>query len=257
MTFRLAFITGATSGIGKALAHLLASKGIPLFLTGRDEQSLKELKSTLKVPVVIHKADLGKPEERQELVRSLQDHAPDLVINNAGIGLYGETWRHTTQEELEIVEVNIAALTELCIEAARTLIQRSEKGCIVNISSAAAFIPFPTFAVYSASKAYVNAFSLALDGELSPHGIRVLTTCPGQIRTNFRKRASKQFSEQINPRALSPEKAALQIWKQIKKQRILLLFPWPYRVLIPLAKLLPHQFLNKLLIKSISNRYNT
>src|SRR5580658_2209493 len=108
MTYRLAFVSGATSGIGQATCQLLAKKGIPIIATGRNEAKLLELKQTLSNQVRIQtiQADLSKITDRQEVIALIHQCAPDLVINNAGFGLYGEALTYSTQEQVSILEVN-------------------------------------------------------------------------------------------------------------------------------------------------------
>ncbi|MBI2809858.1 MAG: SDR family NAD(P)-dependent oxidoreductase, partial [Candidatus Melainabacteria bacterium] len=179
---RLALVTGASSGLGKALAYALAEQGIPLILVARNVSAIPK---DLKVPVEIFACDLSDPKERRRLSERVRTIRPDLIINNAGFGLYGPVLSHTLDANAEMIRVNIDALLELTYEGAQALVAAGEKGTIVNISSAAAFTSYPTFAVYAASKAFVNNFSEGLEAELRPKGVRVLTVCPGPIATDF------------------------------------------------------------------------
>jgi hypothetical protein len=254
----LAFISGATSGLGKALACQLAGRGVPLFLTGRNKEKLEALAKKLQqdVPVFYHPADLSNPSERKTLISELHNRVPDLIINNAGFGLYGNALSYRTKEQLDILEVNSAALLEISLEAARALSEHKKGGTIVNVSSAAAFFTYPTLAVYAASKRFVKDFSEALDEELKPHGIRVLTACPGQIRTAFRSRAAKNSPQTPSaPFSMSVEKAAACILWQIEKGKTLYIFDWRYRIATFLARfILPKKTLLSLLKKGISDR---
>jgi uncharacterized protein len=250
-----AFITGASSGLGRALCHLLADKGIPLIITGRDQSKLEVLAHELKVPVICQAVDLADPTSRSGLVRLLHNEAPTLIINNAGFGLYGESLDHPSQEQLDILEVNAKALLELTLEGARAMIDRKERGIILNISSAAGFFPFPLFSVYAASKAFVTHLSQALDVEFAPHGVRVLTCCPGQIATSFRARAAKGFPQKADLRTMSAEKAARLIYRQIEKGKPLQIIDWRTRILTSIARLLPNPLLLKILKASLTSRY--
>ncbi len=254
MKFQLALITGATSGIGEALARLLATQGISLILTGRNEQKLIALKQELsqQVPVTIHAVDLEQAEGVALLKTVIQERVPDLLINNAGFGLYGELTRYDEAEQLKIIDVNIRALTELAMVAGKALYKAGQKGVIMNISSAAAFIPFPYFAIYAASKAYVNHFTIAYDEELKSHGIRVLAACPGQVHTHFRDRASKgSQTSKDEPMVMEVEFAAREIWQQIQKQQTVRIFDWKYRIAITLASILPRALLAPILKRSV------
>ena len=249
----VALVTGATSGLGKALCYLLASKNIPLILSGRNEEELEELKQTLQVPVRTCKADLSVPEERKKLLALIDEYVPDLVVNNAGFGLYGEALAHTTQEQLEILEVDGKALLEITLEAARALKNEGKPGTILNVSSAASFFVFPNFSVYAATKAFVNQVSMGLDEELKPYGIRVLTACPGQIKTGFRIRASKSHPQKSCRRAMSAKSAAEYLWHQIQTGKQIYTFDARYWLVILLSRLVPKSLVQKTLKKSLQN----
>ena len=120
--YRLALVTGATSGIGKEVCKLFAGKGINLILTGRNEEELKLLKESLSplVSVQFISADLSTAEGRRHIVQAIHENCPDLVINNAGFGFIGEALTYQTNEQVEILEVNGKAVLELSLEAART-----------------------------------------------------------------------------------------------------------------------------------------
>lgn len=229
--FKRALITGATSGIGEALARLIASKGTALILTGRNHVKLNELKLELshEVPVSVIVADLQSRRDRKELISFIKDNPVDLVINNAGSGLYGPAISKTSESLLGMLELDAAAVLELTVESAKMFSAAKEKGVIMNISSAAAFQIMPNFAVYSASKAFVNTFSQAIDYELKNQGIRVLTACPGKVATQFSSRASEGKVKTIaGGTVMTPEYAAKQIWNQIQSQKSLHIFDWKY-----------------------------
>ncbi len=255
MKFQSALITGATSGIGEALARLLAAQGISLILTGRNEQKLNALRQELsqQAPITTIAVDLEQADQAAQLKTVILERVPDLLINNAGFGLYGELTRYDEAEQLKIIDVNIRALTELAIAAGKALYNAKQKGVIMNISSAAAFIPFPYFAIYAASKAYVNHFTVAYDEELKPHGIRVLAACPGQVHTHFRNRASKgSQASKDETMVMEAEFAAREIWHQIQKLQTIRIFDWKYRAAIALARLLPRALLSPILKQSVA-----
>ena len=254
--FHLALVTGASSGLGKALSLALAKQNVPLILVARREDLLHALASELPPSTIVHRCDLSNPNDRKALIQLIHEKAPDLVINNAGFGLYGLTLSQPLSELKEMVDVNIQALMEVTLEGARALQNSKRKGTILNISSAAAFFPFPTFSVYAATKAFVNCFSEGLDAELQPRGIRVLTVCPGQVDTNFRKRASKGFPQKKDKLTMTPEKAATLILEQIKKGRALSIIDWRYRILVALGKLLPKRvIMHSVLKRRLKDRY--
>jgi len=244
-----AFISGATNGLGEALARLLSSQKWALFLTGRKRAKL-DLLATELPQVTIFPADLSKPHERKDLIKKLEEYIPDLIINNAGFGLYGDAIHLTLEEQLEMVEVNVNAVMEISISMAKCLRSHEKKGVIVNISSASAFFTIPAFATYTATKSFVNQFSQTLDEELKPSGIRVLTSCPGQIKTAFRERASHGHPQQPSLFAMTPKKAAQHILWQIEKGKSLYVFDWKYR----LTRFIPKRWISSLLRHSIEKR---
>jgi uncharacterized protein len=257
--FRLAFVTGASSGIGKALCRLLAREGIHLAITGRNKHTLYQLADEIRthVNVVVYPADLSKQDEREVIIRKIHELSPDLVINNAGFGLYGEVVQVDKEELFQIIEVNETAVLDLCVESAKAILNSDHNGVILNVSSVGAFMPFPGNAVYGAAKAFVNSLSLAMDEELRGKGVRVLAACPGMVKTNFSYRASqgKQKSKSKKQK-MSPEYAAEQIWTQIKKRKPVHIFDGKYRFFVFLIKyILPTRLVLKYLRKSMSKMY--
>ena len=253
--FALALVTGATSGIGLALCRLLAGKGINLIIHGRDAVKLsslaEELSDNVQVKTVL--ADLATTEGQQVVADLIAKLKPDLVINNAGFGLYGAALNYTTEEQLEILEVDGLATVRLTLEAARALIANQRKGVIMNISSAAAFIPFPNFALYSATKAMVNHFSESFDEETRSAGVRVLAACPGVVRTNFRSRAGgKEDIKKNSIKPMTSEFAANEIWHQIIKGKKVHIFNWKYRCAIYLSRFLPKSYLARIMKNNVN-----
>ncbi len=243
----LALITGASSGIGWELAKRLDREGISLILTGRSKERLQELQSLLSKKTQIIIADLQTKQGRDKVVEIIWKKQPDLVVNNAGVGLYGSALEHTVEEQLQLMELNGNALMQLTLEAGQMLYCGKKEGTIMNISSAAAFQPFPYFAAYAASKAFVNALSESLDAEWSDQGIRVLAACPGVVKTRFRSRAG---GREMNDYKMEASFAADQIWKQIVSEKTVRIFDWKYRVAIFLGRWLVPKALTTYLLKS-------
>ncbi|MDP1835314.1 MAG: SDR family NAD(P)-dependent oxidoreductase [Chlamydiales bacterium] len=234
MKLTKAVVTGASSGIGEALARLLADQGISLIITGRNEKRLAELAEELrqKVQVTILVLDLAKSDQRAKLIDAIQEQLPDLVINNAGMGLYGEVVTYETERQFEVYDINATAPFEITIEAARALIAAGKKGVIVNVASSAIYQVFPSFATYAAAKAFIKHFSESMDCETSPKGVRILTSCPGVVETRFQTRAvdHRAYAQQ-RYNVMTPEFAAQDIWNQIQSGQAVRVFDWRYRVL--------------------------
>ncbi|KAG6559314.1 Serine 3-dehydrogenase [Candidatus Rhabdochlamydia oedothoracis] len=255
MNYDLALVTGATSGLGRALCYALAQRNISLIAVGRNIQKLQLLAKKIQTPIRIVQADLSQLNQRTSLYALIQELCPDLVINNAGFGLYGSAIKLPLKLLQEMIQVNIQAVMECSIEATSALKKAKKPGLILNISSAAAFFSYPNFSVYAASKAFVYRFSEALDIELSAYHIRVLTICPGQIATDFRKKASQNFPQKPDYFTLSCEKAVRLIIKQISQKKRVKIIDLRYRLMIFLTYFIPKSFLLPLLQRSLSKRY--
>ncbi len=251
--FSLALVTGASSGIGAAFCRLLASKKIPLLITGRDVDHLNNLASELSKMVQVRGivADLAQEGGREVLLKQIYLHQPDLVVNSAGFGLYGKALAHETAAQVAIMEVNAIALLELTLESARTLQTAGKKGVIMNISSAADRLVFPSLAVYAASKAFVTQFSRSFDSEMRPHGIAILAACPGVVNTRFRYRASGGKIKANGYWAMTPEFVAEELWRQIESRKQVNVFDWKTCIGIALSRLMPTKWVSKLLMRAI------
>lgn len=247
----LAFITGAASGLGKELAFQLAKKKVPLFLTSKNKQELMQIKQELLslTRVTILPADLSISKDLLLVLEALKKEKPDLIINNAGLGFYGEILEGTLEEQLLILKVNIEALVSISIESARVLKEEKRKGTIMNISSSACFFTYPSFALYAASKNFVKEFSLSFDEELRPFNIRVLTALPGRFISKFQQKAAKK--EFVSPSIwdMSVYKTAQKILEQIKKEKAYQVIDLRYQILCFLAKWIPRRWMGKLLKK--------
>jgi uncharacterized protein len=187
---RRALITGASSGIGRDLALLLAQGGFSLVLSGRDQAALDLLAQRCRaehhVPAEVVVADLRDPASPALLHHRARP--VDVLVNNAGFGLHGPFARNDPQLDLDLLQVNIAAPTHLARLFLPDMIQR-RWGRILNVASTAAFAPGPYMSTYYASKAYVLSHSLALARELRGTGVTVSALCPGPTRTAFQQRA--------------------------------------------------------------------
>jgi short-subunit dehydrogenase len=255
-SFQLALVTGASTGLGKALCQALAARGIPLILAARNEENLKQVAKSLSVPTHIYPVDLTHPHERQKFLEWLQEKAPDLIINNAGSGLYGPALSHTTLQQSEMLELNMQALLEITLECARTLLNQKKTGTILNISSVAGFFLYPSHCVYAASKACVNTFSQSLDFELKPHKIRILASCPGMIDTDFSFHSSGGTPHKKSTLlTMSPEKTAQLILKQIDSGKAIEIIDWRYKCFYALSKFLPKSLKMRLMNATLKSRH--
>jgi short-subunit dehydrogenase len=252
---RLAFISGAGSGLGKELARELAKRKIPLLLTSKDPQKLHLLEKELQKMTTVSSqvADLSIAQDLESLLKRLRLESPDLVINNAGIGLYGKVLSFPLEQQMQILKINVDALVQISIESARTLQKRKERGTIMNVSSTAGLFTYPSFALYAASKRFAYEFSLSLDEELSSQGIRVLSCLLGRFASDFRYHASLQKSSDSasSLSTMSLAHTARSILRQIEKQKGHQIIDGRYQILTYLSKLAPRRWIAKILQKQI------
>ncbi|MDD6634703.1 MAG: SDR family NAD(P)-dependent oxidoreductase [Ruminococcus sp.] len=190
-----ALITGATSGIGMSMAKYLCSMGWELVLTGRNKNALEKLKSELNTNVYIIPADLSEKEEVFKVYHYCKLHDIDMLINNAGYGIFGRFDETDIEDELNMLNVNITALHILTKLFLRDF-KKKNRGIILNVASSAGFMTGPLLSSYYASKNYVVRLSLAIAQELkkTKSKVRISIFCPGPVDTNFNNRAGVVFS---------------------------------------------------------------
>jgi len=203
---KTALITGASSGIGYELALLFAREQYDCILVARSGEKLKELADQLerdhRVKTLVLPKDLAKASAVDEIFEEVTAASIDLdvLVNNAGFGVYGLFAETDASAELEMLQVNVTALTSLTKLFLPGMLKRGH-GRILNVASTAGFAIGPLMAVYYASKAYVLSFSEALANELEGTGVTVTTLCPGPTRTGFQQRGamgdSRLFRGQI------------------------------------------------------------
>jgi len=189
-----ALVTGASSGIGKAMARILASEGADLILVARNlprlEQEANDLKSRYGVKVSVFSGDLSQPEIPQKLFEFTQQQGLeiDLLVNNAGLGHYGLFETLDPQDSRAMIDLNVQALVFLSHLFLPGILER-KKGGILNVASTAGFQGIPYLSLYAASKAFVISFSEALWFECKDRGVRVFCLCPGNTLTRFHQTA--------------------------------------------------------------------
>ncbi|MDE6665478.1 MAG: SDR family oxidoreductase [Ruminococcus sp.] len=200
-----ALVTGATSGIGKCIAQSLHRRGWELVLTGRNEKVLKALQKEFGDGTEIIKAELSERNEVFRVYEFCRDKNIDMLVNNAGYGIFGKFDQTDLNDELDMIDVNITALHILTKLFLRDF-KKQNSGFILNVASVAGFMTGPLLSSYYASKNYVLRLSLAIAEELRRERSNVTITvlCPGPVNTNFNNRAGVNFS--VKP--ISPEYAA-------------------------------------------------
>lgn len=218
-------ITGASGGIGYELAKLFAHNHHDLILVARSGDKLAQVAAELQptgVNVKTVPLDLAQPLAPKFLFDQVQSAgtAVDILINNAGFGVYGEFGEMPIEEILGQIHLNITALTELTRFFLPAMIAR-HSGRIMNVASTAGFQPGPFMAVYYATKAYVISFSEAIANELQHSGVTVTCLCPGATYTGFAKRAGVEESRLFKAGAMNAERVASDGYRAVMEGRTL------------------------------------
>jgi len=239
---KTALITGASGGIGYELALLLARDGFDCILVARSRDKLDELaarlESEFRVKTLVVARDLSKPTAVDEIYEevSAASMSIDLLVNNAGFPVYGRFVDTDWQTELDMLQVNVVALTALTKLFVRGMVER-RNGRILNLASTAAFVPGPLMAVYYASKAYVLSFSQALANELQGTGVTVTALAPGPTRTGFQKRGVMEDSRLVRGQIADAKSVATAGYRGMMRGKTIVipgfsnkLIPWVARV---------------------------
>ena len=210
---RTALVTGASSGLGVAFARLLAERGADLVITARRKENLESLKKELeskngvKVDVVV--LDLSEPGSPAKLWDATEgaNRKIDVLVNNAGGGLHqyfvDTPWERIAHQ----MQLNVLSLTELTHRFARAMLDRG-RGWVLNVSSIGAYTPSPSYATYSAGKAFVRDFSEALAYELRDTPVRVCSLCPGGTLTEFHQAAGHELPKAFRATFMSADDCA-------------------------------------------------
>jgi len=218
-------ITGASSGIGYALANIMAAKGHHLILVARSENILAELKKTLEasytVKIEVIAMDLSDVNSANTLYQTCKDKQSTIecLVNNAGYGDYGafDTGKMNLYENM--LQLNVLTLTALTAKFVNDM-KATGKGRIMNVGSIASFLPIPNFAVYAASKAYVRHFTEALHDELKGSGVSVTLLSPGVTQTGFVKRAKMDNAANAQGTLMDANLVALAAYKAMMAGRL-------------------------------------
>jgi len=204
---KTALITGASGGIGYELALLCARDGFDCILVARSRDKLDELaarlESEFRVKTLVVARDLAKPTAVDEIYEevSAASMSVDVLVNNAGFPVFGLFTQTDLRVELEMLQVNVVALTALTKLFLHSMVER-RAGRILNLASTAAFEPGPLMAVYYASKAYVLSLSEALAEETRGTGVSVTALCPGPTESGFQARAAMEHSRLVRGKKL-------------------------------------------------------
>ena len=238
-----ALITGASSGIGLAMAEALARRGRSLILVARQRDLLEtialELTQRFGVEVLIRACDLGEPLRLSGFLLELEEgeRQIDLLVNCAGIGTSGPFLAQEWGDEQDLLDLNVLALTRLCHSVGNAMAVQGG-GQILNVASVAAFQPGPWMSTYFASKAYVLHFSEGLREELKKTGVRISVLCPGLTSTAFYRTARLNEDKLSTSKLMmSPEEVALYTVRALAKNRAVIIPGWRNKLLTFLPRL--------------------
>lgn len=197
---RTCVVTGASSGIGREIAHQLAQRGHGATLVARREDRLRavadELAATHGVRADVVAADLTDPDARRRLVDTVAERGltVDVLVNNAGLSTVGPVHRNDPERELGMIRTDVEAVVDLTTRLLPGMVERG-RGAVLNVASTAAFQPMPGQAGYAAAKAFVLSYSQALGAELRGTGVTVTALCPGPVDTEFAASAGFDANE--------------------------------------------------------------
>lgn len=246
-----ALITGASSGLGRDMARILCDMGYDLILVARRKTKLEKLQKELKTNVDIEIMDISSTFNCMKLYNKYKKEDIDIVINNAGFGVYGEFVNTNLDKELDMIDINIKTvhiLTKLFL----TDFKKKNKGYILNVASSAAFMPGPLMASYYASKAYVCNLTQAINEELSEDGsdVYVGALCPGPINTEFNKVAKCNF----NIKGMDSYEVSKYAIKKMFARKMIIIPGFKIKFGVLLLRLLPRKLILKLSYKIQSEK---
>lgn len=238
-----ALITGAGSGIGADLARILHDKGYNLVLVDTEKSRLNKMKKELGSSVETMTLDLASTFNCMKLVHKMKKEDIDIVINNAGFGLYGNFSETNLDRELDMIDLNVKAVHTLTKEFLKYFKER-EKGYILNVSSFVGSMSGPNMANYFATKSYIFNLTLAISHELQKEksDISISVLCPGPVKTNFNDVAGVEFK---SPSMNSYDVANYAI-EQLFKKKTIIIPSWRIKLRYYLSRFIPTKLLLKI-----------
>lgn len=235
-----ALVTGASSGLGWDMARILDDMGIEVIVVARREERLQQLSKLLSPTAQVLALDLSSAENCRALHEQLAEQPIDIVINNAGKGIFGPFAETELARELEMLATNIQAMHILTKLFLRDFMAR-DQGYILNVASSAAFMPGPLLSSYYASKAYVLRLSEAIHEELRRAGshVSISVLCPGPVRTEFDQEAGVRFSL----KGLRSYPVAQYAIRQMFRRKLVIIPGTLMKLTYPLTSLAPDRLL--------------
>ena len=251
-----AIITGASSGIGKALAFELAAGGFNLLLAARNEAALNEVATTCRskhgVETEVVASDLSCTESLDQLISALKRDSRqyEVLVNNAGFGIHGDFASTDIDQNIQLVNVQLTAAMRLTRTVLPEMIAR-RSGRILNVASVYSFSPVPFQSVYAACKAFLLSFSSALQNEIKGTGVTVTVFCPGVTQTEFRSRAG--IGEKRDDSGLTAEAAARIAYRETLRGTHIVIPGFANQLFAVASRVLPAEVISNL-IRFINRR---
>lgn len=251
---RYTLITGASTGIGYELSKVFAKDKHNLILVSRNKTKLQAVKDELlkyNIDIKILALDLGNDEDIQSLFNYIEINklVVNILINNAGIGSFGDFNDIEWKMEEALIDINIKVLTKLTKYFLPKIIE-CKNGGILNVASTAAFCSGPRMAAYYASKAYVLNLTEAIYEECKDSGIRISCLCPGPVKTTFQDKAGIKKSESAKKYLMDAEEVAKVSYKDFKKGKLIIIPGMKNKLLVIGNKLLPRRISRKIILKT-------
>lgn len=242
-----ALVTGATSGIGRDITRYLASLNYEVYAVGRNVEKLEELQNELGKNVKTIKMDISSKENCIALYEEIKDKNIDLLVNNAGFGVFGNFTETDLEKEVKLINTNITAVHVLTKLFLKDMV-KNNKGKILNVASIAGFAPGPLMAAYYSSKAYVLRLTESIYEELKKQksNVTISVLCPGPVATNFNNVANVKFSI----KALSSEYVAKYAIDKTLKGKLVIVPGMKIKILRILSKLSPDKLSMKIIYQN-------
>lgn len=247
-------ITGASSGIGFELAKLFKSDRHNLILVARNKEKLKDATDKLNDKenrIIMLDIDLSKEEEIDKLISYIEDTGINIniLVNNAGIGSFGNFQELDWSIEEKLIDINIKAVTRLTKYFLPRMIE-NKSGGILNVASTAAFASGPRMATYYASKSYVLNLTEAINEEVRQYGVKVSCLCPGPVRTSFQSKAGINKSEKAKKYLMNADIVAKVGYEEFKKGKVIIIPGFKNKILVSANKILPRAISRKIILKT-------
>ncbi len=249
----LALITGASSGIGADMARIMSEKGYDLILVARNKKKMEVLSKELKTNVEIIPMDISSTYNCTELYNLVKKKNIDVLINNAGFGLFGEFNSTKLDKELDMIELNVKTVHTLTKFFLKDFIKK-DKGYILNVASSAAFMPGPLMATYYSTKAYVLHLTEAINEELrrKKSNVFIGALCPGPVSTNFNKVAGVSF----NLESLESYDVAKYAINQMFRKKVVIIPGFKMKLGVFALRFLPRNIVRKIAYTIQKNKDN-